>query len=82
MENVVINEPVDVGAVFSGNRIRPKWFIWNSRKYQIKEITYTWRDKKGQARIIHFSVTDGATLFELSLNQNSLSWCLEQVSIE
>ncbi len=82
MENVVINERVDVEAVFSRNRIRPKWFIWNSRKYQIKEITYTWRDKKGQAGIIHFSVTDGATLFELSLNQNSLSWCLEQVSVE
>ncbi len=82
MENVVINEPVDVGAVFSRNRIRPKWFIWNSRRYQIKETTYTWRDKQGQAKIIHFSVTDGATLFELSLNQNTLSWCLEQVSME
>ena len=82
MENVVIDEPVDVGVIFSRNRIRPKWFIWNNRKYQIKEITYTWRGKQGRAKIIHFPVTDGATLFELYLNQDTLSWCLEQVRIE
>lgn len=82
MENVAINEPVVVGAVFERNRVSPKWFIWNNKKYQIKETTYIWRDRKGEAKITHFSVTDGGTLFELSLNQKTLSWHLEQVSLE
>jgi hypothetical protein len=35
MENLIINEPVDVGAAFVKNRIKPKWFVWNTRKYLI-----------------------------------------------
>ncbi|MFC1501364.1 hypothetical protein ACFL58_02820 [Elusimicrobiota bacterium] len=82
MENSVINEFVDVGAVFGKKCIKPKWFIWNKKKYLITEITYTWADKEGETKIIHFAVTDGSTLFELSLNKKTLEWCLEKTSLE
>jgi hypothetical protein len=67
-----------VGAVFVKNKIKPKWFLWHNRKYAIKETTYTWHETEGEATVIHFTVTDGATLFELSLNQTSLAWRLEK----
>ena len=79
MENVCVDEPVKVGVIFGNSGIIPKWFIWKDRKYQIKETTYTWRDSIGEAKVIHFSVTDGTTLFELSLNQKTLSWRLVKI---
>jgi len=79
MEKIKINEIIDVGAVFSKDRIKPKWFVWKKRKYAVKETTYTWKDRAGEAILIHFSVSDGATLFELCFNQKSLEWKLENV---
>ena len=75
--STIINEPIDVGAVFGKTRIKPKWFIWNGNKRDIKEVTYTWRAREGEAEVIHFSVTDGATVFELTFNQKTLRWTLE-----
>ena len=79
MESTKINENIDVGAAFYKNRIKPKWFIWKGKKYIVKETTYTWKDKEGEAVIVHFSVSDGATLFELCFNQKTLVWMLEKV---
>ena len=81
MEETIINEPIDVGAVFGKDRIRPKWFVWKKRRYDIKETTFTWKDREGEAVIIYFAVTDGATSFELSLNQKTLAWRLEKTSV-
>ncbi|MHB9154314.1 MAG: hypothetical protein ACYC5N_01320 [Endomicrobiales bacterium] len=82
MENVTIDETVDVGAVFAKDRIKPKWFVWKNRKYLVKETTYVWHDRQGEAQIIRFAVTDGATVFELSLNQKTLEWKLDRTVVE
>jgi len=82
MQTTHINETIDVGAVFTRTYIKPKWFIWNSRKYLIKETAYTWHEDAGSARIIHFSVSDGSTLFEISLNKKSLEWRLERTMVD
>jgi hypothetical protein len=82
MQNVPINESIDVGAVFTRTNIKPKWFVWKGKKHTVTQITYSWKDTLGEARLIHFSVTDGATLFELSLNQKTMSWTLEAVTVE
>ncbi len=81
MDETIINEPIEVGAVFGRNKIRPKWFLWKKRKYEIKETTFTWQDRRGEANIMFFSVTDGATLFEISLNQKTMSWTLEKTAV-
>ncbi|MFV1957415.1 MAG: DUF6504 family protein [bacterium] len=75
-----LSEKVVVGAVFgSGNQVRPAWFIWNGRKYTVKETTYTWTERRGTGMLYHFAVTDGADLFELVLDNASLAWTLEKV---
>lgn len=78
MQETIIDEPVDVGAVFGRNKVRPKWFVWKKRKYEIKETTFAWDDRHGEAAIMRFAVTDGANLFELSLNKKTLCWRLEK----
>ncbi|MBN1824359.1 MAG: hypothetical protein JW803_08575 [Endomicrobiales bacterium] len=76
-----INESIDVGAVFGKTKIRPKWFVWNGRKVTVKETTHTWKARQGEAPIIYFAVTDGATAFEISLNQKTMQWCLEKALV-
>ncbi len=73
-----INKKVEVAAVFSGG-VRPVKFRWNGRVYPVEEITYTWRTRDGEASLVHFSVTDGATLYELVYNQSTMEWSLENV---
>ncbi len=73
-----IGEAVKVIAVFD-HGVRPVRFKWNGRVYPIKEITYRWRSREGSAAIIHFSVSDGAGLYELSYNQDTMKWSIEGV---
>lgn len=81
MEETIINEPIDVGAVFGKGKVSPKWFLWKRRKYDIKETTFAWKDKEGDALIQYFAVTDGATSFELSLNQQTMMWTLKKTVV-
>ncbi|MBI5644247.1 MAG: hypothetical protein HY954_12325 [Deltaproteobacteria bacterium] len=75
-----IREFIKVVAVFEEG-IRPVKFKWKGRVYPIKEITCRWASKEGSATIMHFSVTDGAALFEITYNQASLRWTLEEVEV-
>lgn len=73
---VEINEPISVGAVFSGGRIKPVWFVWKGRQVRIGEITFSWRTRAGSAGILYFSVTDGQGLYEICYNAESFNWRL------
>jgi len=78
----LIEEPIYVGAIFRGDNIRPRWFVWKKRKYPVREITFSWREKKGDETLIYFSVSDGVNLYEICFNQRRLNWFLSKVSIE
>lgn len=82
MSTSTIKEKIKVGAVFDGDRIKPKWFIRNNKKHAVERVTYSWHEKQGEAQVMHFSVTDGATLFEICLNQKTLAWTLEKVNTD
>ncbi len=73
----VIKEAVKVIAVFDGD-VTPVKFKWKGRVYPVKEITYTWKSKDGDASIVHFAVSDGGTLYELTYNQSTMKWSLEE----
>jgi len=79
MELKEINQIVKVGAVFKGSAITPKWFTWEERKYQIKEVNYNWRDRQGSEDIHCFSVTDGTNNYELAFNAKRLTWTLNKI---
>jgi hypothetical protein len=79
-----IKESIKVMAIFdSGNSgdsdVKPVRFKWRGTVYPIKEITYRWHSSLGAAPLIHFSVSDGATLFEITYNKSTLGWSIENV---
>jgi hypothetical protein len=62
-----------------GNRLTPVWFDLNRRKHNIRQITNSWRERRGTTELIHFHVTDDGALYELTYNLGSGCWQLELV---
>jgi|LSQX01.1.fsa_nt_gb hypothetical protein len=77
-----IMEEIEIEANFSSNKIKPKWFLWNNRKYYIDKVNYIWHNKDGEEVIYYFSVIVGADLYELSFYTKKLKWLLSKVYIE
>jgi len=67
---------IEVGVIFKQGKILPSWFVWKDRKYTIQEITYHWTDKHGDEVFHFFSVTDGANLYQIYLNNKFMHWRL------
>jgi hypothetical protein len=75
-----IRENIRVAVIFGpGNRVAPVWFDWRRRKHTVREVTYSWRERQGEATVFHFAVSDGADLFELAYNADSQLWALTAV---
>lgn len=82
MRSEEIQEPIFVGAVFTNSKIKPRWFIWKGRKYLVQEITFTWKDRQGEAPLVYFSLSDGTNIFEICFNQKTLNWHLVRLHLE
>jgi hypothetical protein len=75
-----IREDIRVAVIFGpGSAIRPVWFDWRRRKYTVREVTYSWQERHGAATILHFAVSDGASLFELAYDSTRRTWALAAV---
>jgi hypothetical protein len=77
-----IGEAIDVGAIFSMNRAVPVWFRWKGQKIDIIQVTKTWPVKDNTDTILHFSASCTGGEYELSFNQRTLAWRLENISQE
>ena len=75
-----LREDIRVAVIFGpGSAIRPVWFDWRRRKHTVEEITYSWQERQGEATILHFAVSDGASLFELAYDTTGRTWALSAV---
>ena len=80
---IEIGERIFVIAAFGRSiKLKPLRFTWSDRQVDIKDVTYEWTTSEGTNRLLHFSVTDGNTLYELSFNTNSILWRLEGVETD
>jgi len=75
-----IDEEVRVGVVFAEReRPVPRWFVWQRRRYEVRAVTYAWQSREADTMRLHFTVTDGDNVYELSFNQKTLRWRLAAV---
>lgn len=75
-----VTERVKVAAIFApGAQVKPVWFEWRRRKHSITELSYFWTDRVGSETRLHFAVSDGCNLFELSFAPADQKWMLEGV---
>ncbi|MFO7674780.1 MAG: DUF6504 family protein [bacterium] len=76
----VYNEPRDRRAPHE--RLQPVAFCWRNRQYRVRDITYVWRESRGETELYHYAVTDGSDVYELLYETKSLDWTLSTVSCE
>jgi len=77
-----INEHISVVTVFDADKkwILPEKIKWRQRTYLIRETNLHYTKMFGSVLHHLFSVTDGNTAFHLSLNSQTLSWTLLEIS--
>ncbi len=81
MEPTNIDKIIQVGAVFKGGNILPRWFNYENKRYDIKEVNYQWEDFDGMEKLMFFAVSDGTNSYEIAFNLKRLIWKLNKSSI-
>jgi hypothetical protein len=62
----LVEEPVDVSAVFRGGKLRPMAFMWRKRSYKVERVLGSYRSMKGRYLEIYYSVmSDTPEVYEL-----------------
>ena len=76
----LVEEPVDVAAVFRGGKLRPTVFLWRGRRYEIRRVLGTYRAMKGRYLELYYSVmSDNPEVYELRFSTEGMSWSLVRV---
>jgi hypothetical protein len=83
MSMVLRGKKVRLAAIFEpGQPIRPVWFELNRRQHKVLQTTYRWQDRIGETELLHFTVSDGAALYELIYNLDEQNWTLHAQAAE
>lgn len=72
----IINDPIQVVAVFKQGKIEPRKFLWNGREYFITVVNLVYSKFEGWARIYYFAVSDSANYFKLRFNSEDMTWAV------
>ena len=74
-------QPIEVGVVFQRAQVRPVWFVWGKRRYDVHEVAHAWRQPQGQesSQAHHYAVAAAGHMFELRMNPQTLQWSLGRV---
>ncbi|MBC7247423.1 MAG: hypothetical protein H5T73_06565 [Actinobacteria bacterium] len=79
----LVEEPVDVSAVFRGGKLRPTAFLWRGRQYRVRRVLGSYRDMKGRYLELHYSVmSDTPEVYELRFSTDGMRWSLVRVHSE
>jgi hypothetical protein len=76
----LVEEPVEMSAVFSRKKIRPVAFVWRNRRYRVSRLVGAHRQRKGQYLEIYYSVmAGGPEVYELRFSTESMGWSLVRI---
>lgn len=74
-----LNENIAVLTWFRNGKIQPRLFVWKNKKCRIRNINYSWQERRGREVISLFSVSTGPDLYQISFNNTSYSWRLDRI---
>jgi len=79
----LVEEPVDVSAVFRSGKLRPTAFLWRGRNYRVRRVLGTYRALKGHYLELYYSVmSENPEVYELRFSTEGMSWSLVRVHSE
>ena len=75
-----LSADIRVAVIFGPDgRIRPVWFELQRRRHDVRTITNSWQERRGETLLRHFHVTDDGALFELIFNPGNATWQLLRI---
>jgi len=77
-----LDDPIEVGVIFTERGVRPTWFSWQGRRRPIAQVTYAWKERDGNLVRRYFTVSDGTSVYELCFDPVGLRWRLTKVTVE
>jgi len=83
MQHYHTQEPIRVAAIFGPDgKIQPVWFDWRRRKHSVIDTTYRYEGRRGESRLLHFTVKAEGGLYELTYNTDDQTWQLRGVEVD
>jgi hypothetical protein len=76
---ITINKEVEAAIVFKSGLIFPVWIKIDTEKVKFEKVIYKWNEKKGEQKIIKFTLLSNKKIYELSFNTDTLKWHLEAI---
>ena len=74
-EDTLLGQEVDVVVSFKGQKFFPIWFFLHGDKHMIKNVQFSWQEKKGREVFELFSVTDNNnTQYTICFIRESFRW--------
>jgi hypothetical protein len=74
-----VDEPVEVAARFRDGKLEPLAFRWQGRTISGLSLSLAHKLAEGRATLFVCAVSDGASSYELSFNNETLEWKLRQI---
>ncbi len=75
----LVNERIEVLALFRQAKIYPRLFIWRDKIYRIRRLNYNWQERRGRELINFFSVDTGSDLYQISFNNETSGWRIDKI---
>tara|TARA_Y100000590_G_C15613684_1_gene974876 strand:+ start:268 stop:516 length:249 start_codon:yes stop_codon:yes gene_type:complete len=75
----LVNDPIDVIAVFKGTYAEPKVIKWNRRKYRIQSVDFKHSIIEGDRRMHYFSVSNASNYMKIRLDTETLQWRILEI---
>jgi hypothetical protein len=72
----IINESIEVVAIFKQGKVEPVKFLWQDKEYRIKKINLMYSRFEGRTKYYFFAVSDDANYFKLQFDTGGLNWTL------
>ena len=70
------NDPVRVFSLFDGRKVKPYFFEWGGRRYEVDNVLNVHSKFEGRERVHFFSVANQSEFFNLKFHTEKMEWYL------
>jgi len=74
-----IDEFIETACLFSSGQIKPIFFLWQKKLYQIQRIVFQFTKKIGREKVFYFSVETETNTCQLEFNSEKQTWKLLKI---
>ena len=78
----IINQPIQVQALFSKGILKPLKFTWRQTDYLVDKVVFRHLQRNGRALLHYFSIESNQVIYELVFNNQTLGWQLLKIYSE